>query len=425
MPGRATGEIGRALRGLTPRGVTFLAVGAACLLVGTWSGLLLVERVGVLLLALPLVALVAVSRVRFTLTARRELDPTRLPAGADGCVRLLLRNPGRLPGPTLLITDSLPYALGGPAHFVLPHLEGGGRREVSYPVHAARRGHYPIGPLSVRITDPFGLCGLARQFTTVHQLTVTPPITPLPGRRLPVGHGLGDGARQQILALAGEDDVGTRDYHSGDDLRRVHWRATAHSGRLMVRSEEQSWQSAALLLLDTRAGAWRGSATAFDVAVEVAASVGALLAAQHGGLRAIDASGRELTDGFGPPATVELLESLAGVAPSPLAGLEAAASVVHRDVGRNTCLAVLGQLDTHDAQVLARAAGATRQAVAVFVTEPGAPAGPGLPWLRAAGWRCLVASSPAELARTWANPGFSEPGPGGPGSPGHRAGERR
>lgn len=425
MPGRTTGEIGRALRGLTPRGVVLLAVGAACLLVGLWSGLLLVERVGVLLLALPLVALVAVSRVRFTLTARRELDPSRLAVGADGRVRLLLRNPGRVPGPTLLVTDSLPYALGGPAHFVLPHLEGGGRREVSYPVHPARRGHYPIGPLSVRVTDPFGLCGLSRQFTTVHQLTVTPPITPLPGLRLPVGPGLGDGARQQSLALAGEDDVRTRDYHSGDDLRRVHWRATAHSGRLMVRSEEQSWQSAALLLLDTRAGAWRGSATAFDVAVEVAASVGALLSARHGGLRAVDAGGRELANGFGASATWELLENLAGVTPSPLAGLEAAASLVHRDAGRNTWFAILGQLDTHDAQVLAGATGATQQAVAIFVTEPGAPAGPGLPWLRSAGWRCLVTSSPAELARTWGAPGPPQPRPRDPDPAGQRAGDRR
>ena len=60
--------------------------------------------------------------------------------------------------------DALPYALGGRPRFVLDRVEPQGVREVSYPVRAEVRGRYRVGPLSVRLTDPFGLCELTRSF---------------------------------------------------------------------------------------------------------------------------------------------------------------------------------------------------------------------------------------------------------------------
>ncbi len=49
-----------------------------------------------------------------------------------------------------------------------------------------------------------------------------------------------------------------REYRLGDDLRRVHWASTARTGDLMVRREEQPWQSRATVLLDTRRMAHAG-----------------------------------------------------------------------------------------------------------------------------------------------------------------------
>ena len=49
--------------------------------------------------------------------------------------------------------------------------------------------------------------------------------------------------------------MSTREYRYGDDLRKVHWRATARTGQLMVRLEERPWRAQATLLLDTRARA--------------------------------------------------------------------------------------------------------------------------------------------------------------------------
>ena len=45
-----------------------------------------------------------------------------------------------------------------------------------------------------------------------------------------------------------------RQYQQGDDLRRIHWPSVARSGDLMIRQDESSRRSNALLFVDTRMG---------------------------------------------------------------------------------------------------------------------------------------------------------------------------
>ncbi len=47
---------------------------------------------------------------------------------------------------------------------------------MAYTVRADVRGRYEVGPLVVRLTDPFGLCELTRSFPSVDQLTVIPQV---------------------------------------------------------------------------------------------------------------------------------------------------------------------------------------------------------------------------------------------------------
>ncbi len=123
---------------------------------------------------------------------------------------------------------------------------------MAYTVRADVRGRYEVGPLVVRLTDPFGLCELTRSFPSVDKLTVIPQVVALPSVRLAGEYaGTGD-SRARSVAVHGEDDAATREYRRGDDLRRVHWKSTARVGELMVRREEQPWESRATVVLDTR-----------------------------------------------------------------------------------------------------------------------------------------------------------------------------
>ncbi|MFB6810722.1 DUF58 domain-containing protein [Streptomyces sp. NPDC056387] len=272
--GRGSGGLRASLAGLTTRGRSFLAAGVAAALCAYVLGQGELLRVGLLLAALPLVCVLALHRTRHRVSGNRRLTPMRVPAGSEARVQLRMENVSRLPTGLLMLQDRVPYVLGPRPRFVLDRVEPGGRREVSYRVRSDLRGRYPLGPLQLRLTDPFGLVELTRSFSTYDTLTVIPRTEALaPVRLTGETSGYGDGGRRS-LALAGDDDVIPRTYRRGDDLRRVHWRSTARYGELMVRREEQPQRSRATVLLDTRAVAFEGAGpgSAFEWAVSGAAS---------------------------------------------------------------------------------------------------------------------------------------------------------
>jgi uncharacterized protein (DUF58 family) len=410
-----------ALAGLTTRGRCFLAAGIAL----TVCGLALAEqdllRVGVFVAALPLIAAIVVTRTRYRVSCTRILEPSRVEAGRTARVVLQLENISRLPTGVLLVEDTLPYVLGGRPRFVLDRVAPRDTREVAYQVRSDVRGRYPIGPLTVRLTDPFGFCELSRAFRAVDQLVVTPVVSRLPTVRLGGDRAGGGESTARVVAAAGEDDVATREYRYGDDLRRVHWRSTAHVGELMVRREEQPWQSRATVLLDTRAEAHRGDgpSSSFEWSVAAAASIGVHLVRQRYSVRLVTDTGAEqrsagvVSAEAGAPFEAILLDTLAGVRASHSSGLDSATAGLSRS-GEGLVVAVLGALEADDATTLARLRRGSTACVAVLIDTPG--------WtslspqqratatgrfdasarvLRGAGWRVVPVEHGANIASVW------------------------
>lgn len=342
------------LRALTSRGRSFLASGLAALLMAVLLGENDLFRIGVLVSALPLIAALVVARTRYRLACARRLDPPRAEAGGEATVTLRLENVTRLPTGLLLIEDTVPYALGVRPRFVLDRVEPKGVREIDYRVRSDLRGRFVIGPLSVRIADPFGLVELTRSFTISDTLVVTPQVVALPHVRLSGEWTGGGDSRTRSVAAAGDDDVAPREYRQGDDLRRVHWRSTARHGELMVRREEQQWQSRGALLLDTRRYAHRGEGprSSFEVAVSAAASIGVHLAHEGLGLRLVTDQGAEhLTDNA---TSYSLLDTLAVVKTSPARSLEMGITALRQGGGDGLIVAVLGSMSPEDARELAK-----------------------------------------------------------------------
>src|SRR5437764_14549883 len=108
--------------GLTGRGRCLLSGGLAALVTGIVLHEVNVVRIGVFLLALPIVSYALVARTRYRLTCTRRLDPVRVPVGAGSNVVLRLQNVSRLPTGIMLAEDTVPYLLGGRPRFVLDRL---------------------------------------------------------------------------------------------------------------------------------------------------------------------------------------------------------------------------------------------------------------------------------------------------------------
>jgi uncharacterized protein (DUF58 family) len=351
-----------AMRGLTTRGRSFLAAAAAAAISAMVLGERDLLRVAVLLAVLPLLAAAYVGRSRYKLACTRSLDPVRTPVGSSARVILRLQNMSRLPTGTLLLEDRLPYALGSRPRVVLERLGAHQASSVAYTVRTEVRGRYPVGPLVVRLTDPFGLCELTRSFPTVDRLIVIPRVVPLPSVRLGGEYaGTGD-SRARSVAVHGEDDAATREYRRGDDLRRVHWRSTARTGELMVRREEQPWDSRATVVLDTRVDAHRGEGptASFEWAVSAAASIAMHLRQAGYRVRLVTGSGVDV-DATEIGGDGVILDTLADVKLIPNCDISVLVEQVRRRSDGGLVIGLFGSLSVAGAELLSglRGNGAT------------------------------------------------------------------
>lgn len=408
-----------ALRGLTTRGRCFVAAAIATAVAAFLLGENDLLRIAVLLLILPVLACIAVGRTRFRLSCSRTISPDRIQVGNPTQVVLRLENMSRIPTGLMLLEDHVPYALGSRPRFILNRLRSHAASSVTYSVRADVRGRYDLGPLTVRLSDPFGLCEVTRSFVSTSKLVVTPVVTPLPAVRIS-GERSGSGeSRARSVAVHGEDDAATREYRHGDDLRKVHWRSTARTGELMVRREEQPWHSKASLLLDTRAIAHRGDGptSSFEWSVSAIASAGVHLGRAGYTTRLVTDSGNDLASvdaSFGGEGV--LLDFLSEIRDSDEAHLGAAAQLLRRETG-GLVVAVVGLLSLAEAEQLATIRTAGTICVAIVVdsstwlgdtledssdeAEVAAQHQAAVRALIGAGWRVLTAEHGSRIENLW------------------------
>jgi uncharacterized protein (DUF58 family) len=436
------GPVRTALSALTVRGRCLVAAGATMLALGMLLGERSLVQVGLFILGLPLLSALTVARERFRLSSRRTVTPSRVPRGESAEVLLQVSNADKHPGGLWLLSEQLPAELGRPPQFVVERLAGKATAALHYRVTGTRRGRHTLGPLRLRLVDPFGLVERTVSGVDTAPLLVVPRVRPL-GRGGPAcGHGGGGEGIQRTLAVHGEDDVSARAYREGDDLRKVHWRATARTGELMVRLEERPWRSQATLLLDARArghlvvrheaGArWPGPpgdprppTDSLEWMVEAAASIGTSLAGRGTVLRTITDSGElRPPSGRGGLTADELLERLALVRPSRVTGLALAIEQLSRAAGEGPVICLLGAVSPDEIVELVRArSGPVTDAAVLADIGAWAEAGLGrgrrslttgarseldaqrdevLSLLRSAGWQVAVARPEATVEQVW------------------------
>jgi uncharacterized protein (DUF58 family) len=413
------------LQSLTTRGRAFVSAGVTSVVCALLLGLDDLARVGGLLVVLPLLTGVVVTRGKHRLGLSRTVAPTRIAAGQPARVELSLSNEGRSPTGLLLLEEQVPYALGVRPRFIIDRMGSRWRRMVSYTVRSDVRGRFTLGPMTVRVNDPFGLVELDRTFHATTSLVVTPPVVELPPIPLSgVWTGSGDN-RPRDFAGGSAEDVTVRDYRQGDELRRVHWRASAHAGELMVRREEQPWQSRATLFVDNRRHVHRGAgpAASLEYAVSAAASIAVHLTQRGFRVRLVTAEGTDTSHTWHEHGAVAseagpLLESLAVLQPVARVGLDISWLSDAQPTG--LLIAVLGETPAADAPALARMQHAAHNPLALTLDVDrwvrgggGADPGSGSPLsasvglLLAKGWRAVQVGPEDSVGAAWQQLGLT------------------
>jgi len=128
-------------------------------------------------------------------------------------------------------------------------------------LRATARGIYALGPVHLTSGDPFALFEIRDDVSSSDRLIVYPPIWPLEDLGLPATEPFGETRAARRLIDDPLRTVGIRAYHPEDDLRHIHWKATAHRNELQVRLFEPAATRSLVILLNvnTLRHHWQGS----------------------------------------------------------------------------------------------------------------------------------------------------------------------
>jgi uncharacterized protein (DUF58 family) len=152
------------------------------------------------------------------------------------------------------------------------------RQEVTlrYACRPQKRGVLRVGPLQAIVSDPIGLVTRKKIISAEAKAIIYPRPLTLPAEDISGGALFGKGATERS-ARSGEglDFHGVRDYKPGDELRRIHWKASARHQRLAVIEFEQSHTSDVAIALDLLQGteAGEGLHTTLEYGVKIAVSL--------------------------------------------------------------------------------------------------------------------------------------------------------
>jgi hypothetical protein len=288
--------------------------------------------------------------------------------------------------------------------------------DATYRVTGLVRGKHPIGPMRLRLADPFGMCEVDREVSGSDRLVVIPAVHPLPEVRIGAEPGGAGDSANSALPSSGEADISVREYRHGDSLRRVNWRVTARRGELMVRQEEHPEFTRGTILLDTRAAGHRGEGvdSSLEWAISAVASIGAHLLERRFCLHMLTEAG----SGMGGllPEVLAPSPGADGILLDALAGLEATAATTipaHSHTaaaGDGVLLAVLGAMAPAEvAEVASRRRSGMIALAIVLATDTwgGKNRGKGydpeatLTVLRNRGWSAIVVRAGDALPDVW------------------------
>jgi uncharacterized protein (DUF58 family) len=347
-------------------GLAALLAGIASLVLGLSLDWLSFDLLGFGLLVLVALGLLAVARPS-RLVIDREIQPPRVPKGSPAIAFLSFANRGRRTIPLAVATQ--PFGALR-VRTVIPRLRGGEHGTRAYRLPTTRRGIFDVEPVEVTRRDAFELFRLSQKHADVERIWVYPRVLGM--RTLPAGQTRHlEGPSSDTSPQGNITFHRLREYVAGDDLRLVHWRSSAHAGRLLVRHNVDTSQPYTVVIFDLRPSLY--TEESFEAAVDVTASV-----VVASGVNKAPVELR-LTDGTvvgGPRVreSIPLVDHLTGVHADPGGSLQAVLLALRRARGGTSLIVVTGELDTADLPYMAALRRRFDRLVVISIdTEPHTP----------------------------------------------------
>ncbi|MFN2519221.1 MAG: DUF58 domain-containing protein [Jatrophihabitantaceae bacterium] len=349
---------------MTRTGLAAMLAGLVALGLGLWLGWTSFDLLGIGLLTVVMVGLGTILRPS-RLAINRQIQPPRVAKGSMAIAFLTFANRGRMTVGTTVANQ--PFG-AIQVRTVIPRLRRGERGTRTYRLPTTRRGIFDVGPVEVTRRDPFDLFRVSRRHGHPERIWVYPRV--LGFHTLPAGQTRHlEGPSSDTSPQGNITFHRLREYVPGDDLRLVHWRSSARTGRLVVKHNVDTSQPYSVVLLDQRPGGY--TEESFEAAVDVAASVLVAAAANKAPVEL------RLTDGttIGGPRLREvspLVDHLTGITADAQGSLQAQLLALRRVRGGTSLVVVTGVLDPADLPFVASLRRRFERLVVISVDTEGA-----------------------------------------------------
>jgi uncharacterized protein (DUF58 family) len=304
----------------------------------------------------------------WALAVTRVVHPTRVAAGQEARVELVVTNPRGRPSPSVKAAD--PFEGGRRwARFSIAPLGPGETRRSSYRLPSSRRGIYTLGPLELRLTDPFGLAEAVRVVPTRTSLTVHPAYELVPIGGMSSHREEDRRPHRPRIGRGGSEFYTLREYVPGDDLRHVHWPSTARLDDLVIRQPDNLRRGRLTVAADLRAGVVDDETLEGVISAAASLAVSALRSGSQ--VRVVTTAGWDSGHGSGEGHAAQVLDGLAAAGPH-----RARAGLLppRRAAGREPVVVVTTTRATRaDLNALVAAHGGLVSTMVVFEPTPGSP----------------------------------------------------
>ena len=282
----------------------------------------------------------------------RTLSADNLYKGDDLYVELEITNPSWRRTQQLEIYDNVPHEmkLRSGLNYMRVNLGPGETTRVRYVLRCPLRGHYSIGPISIRYRDSFNLFSQEMYVDHRSDLIVFPQVREIEEAmvrsRTPKMY---TGATTLRPPGPGTEFFSLREYVPGDPFKIINWKAFARTGQLIVNEKCRDAVTDVFILVDSRDISRIG--TVLKNPLEVGTVAAASLASYF--IKRRDSVALAVYDerlSFLPPDTgdkqyFKILSSLAGVAPKGAMPLQAVTNALSSRFSRGSPVFIISALE--------------------------------------------------------------------------------
>ena len=236
------------------KGLWLAAAAIFCIIVG-----LFLANGSFVALSLPIVLYLAVlslfmEETEASFDIERRISDTRIMAGETIEVQVMVKNTGsRIE--LLEIVDNLPnyvHLKEGNNHALIS-LDESEEQTFSYTLDCPLRGRFQLNNMELKIMDSGRLHKVKAQMKKASEFSVVATIEPLKGVKIaPRKTRNWVGMIKSRRVGIGSEFYGIRDYVSGDELRKINWKATSRYDKLVTNEYEAECSGDVTLILDAR-----------------------------------------------------------------------------------------------------------------------------------------------------------------------------